>query len=247
MNPILRAFIVVIIVAAVIRGVGLARFAADQPPSSLWDGLLPRELLGLPGDHRVRRMVATPMPSGGAAVLWVDDDGAATAIMPDSNGRLRIGRGLRAIGDRNIDGWNTDTLVGLDHTDWPALPPRLARLSVHRWDESAPVYVTVGADGKPGIAGIDDDGDGVIDDLGELGATGSDDRVVAPQQPGYRAAAAGEIVSRVISRGALVAIESDLLLPPPRADDSDSEGSEVWLEFAGSASVEPIRLCLQVH
>ena len=35
---------------------------------------------------------------------------------------------------------------------------------------------TVGEDGKPGIAGVDDDGDGTIDQgIGELGAPGSDD------------------------------------------------------------------------
>ncbi len=32
-----------------------------------------------------------------------------------------------------------------------------------------------GPDGKPGIAGVDDDNNGVIDDTGELGTAGSDD------------------------------------------------------------------------
>ena len=52
--------------------------------------------------------------------------------------------------------------------------------------ESSPLYTfpggaaspvtTVGEDGKPGIAGVDDDGDGTIDKgIGELGAPGSDD------------------------------------------------------------------------
>jgi hypothetical protein len=34
----------------------------------------------------------------------------------------------------------------------------------------------VGPDGRPGVAGVDDDGNGVTDDMSELGAPGSDDR-----------------------------------------------------------------------
>lgn len=101
--------------------------------------------------------------------------------------------------------------------------------SVLRWDANAAVYLTAGPDGAPGIAGVDDNGDGIVDHLSELGATGSDDRVVAPGQQGYRAAARGDVISRVVSRGALV----------PLADDFEwsagDPASEVWVHLADAA------------
>ena len=47
-------------------------------------------------------------------------------------------------------------------------------------DPRAPILLVVGEDGAPGRAGVDDDFSGVIDDAGELGAFGSDDRCVTP-------------------------------------------------------------------
>ncbi|TWT50508.1 hypothetical protein Pla22_32510 [Rubripirellula amarantea] len=43
------------------------------------------------------------------------------------------------------------------------------------YDPGAIVVVDPGLDGLPGRAGIDDGGNGVTDEVGELGATGSDD------------------------------------------------------------------------
>lgn len=53
--------------------------------------------------------------------------------------------------------------------------------------------VTRGTDGQPGRSGVDDDGNGVVDDVGEMGAFGTDDRTVSidslipPLAVGYRA------------------------------------------------------------
>jgi prepilin-type N-terminal cleavage/methylation domain-containing protein len=48
------------------------------------------------------------------------------------------------------------------------------------WDPDAPVIAHPGIDGLPGLAGIDDDLNGAVDDLSELGAAGSDDLVWQP-------------------------------------------------------------------
>lgn len=60
------------------------------------------------------------------------------------------------------------------------IPESLRTLGVtnirwQRFDLQALVMMRPGADGKPGIADIDDNGNGIVDDEAELGATGSDD------------------------------------------------------------------------
>lgn len=100
-----------------------------------------------------------------------------------------------------------------------SLDPRLMELGVdrielERFDPQALVVIRPGADGKPGTAGIDDNGDGIVDNRIELGATRSDDQCVV--------VAAGDTVSTdptrlVLQRGAFApetsAAESD---QPPR-------------------------------
>jgi hypothetical protein len=246
----LRALIMFIIVAAAIRAAGLVRFSTDERFKAR-DELEVRQLLELPDNHRLQRLVISADALQGASVLWTDASGSVVATVPDAQGRLRISRGLALSADITAH-----DLSELDPSDWSLLPPQLSRLTVHVWDATSPVYVTVGSDGKPGIAGVDDDGDGVVDDLGELGATGSDDEVVAPGQPGYLEAASGKIEARIISRGALVATDSDLQLPSHPTEPAAASGAataspaeraeatEVWWEFTGTAA--PIRLCLQV-
>ena len=51
---------------------------------------------------------------------------------------------------------------------------------VSRWDALTPVFLKPGPDGQPGAAQVDDDGNGVVDDASELGATGTDDVIVTP-------------------------------------------------------------------
>ncbi len=233
-NAFLRTLAALVIVAAVIRGGGLIRFAYsvhNLVPT-------PRLQLGLPPDHRVSGLIATDSLPQGTGVLWWTDSAAATAILPDASGRLRIG--TLQVDSQQID---AAYLAGLDASQWPELPPQWQRISVRYWDAAAAVYVTAGPDARPGIAGIDDDGNGSVDDLGELGATGSDDVVVAPGQSGYDQAAAGKILAQLINRGALLPLDGELHLPPLRPPGPPIE---VWLKFAGATNEPPQRICLHI-
>lgn len=63
------------------------------------------------------------------------------------------------------------------------LDPKLATLGVTRiefqsFDPQALVVIRPGADGQPGVAGVDDNGDALVDNRLELGATRSDDQCV---------------------------------------------------------------------
>jgi hypothetical protein len=253
---VLRALVALILIAAVLRAAVLIRSVpagSSTPPD-----VDLRQALGLPGSHRLRQLVAAERsPQAGWAALWLDEVGGATAIVPDGAGRLRMSRDQATVTQLVATIQEPLTLRDLDVSAWPALPEPLSHLSLWVWDPTVPVYVTAGPDGQPGIAGIDDDGDGVIDDLGELGASHSDDRVVAPHQSGYSEAVAGEIIARVISRGSLVVAQGELLLPPRGpADASEDSAAEVWLEFAAmdhglttgapAAAPPPARIFLQV-
>lgn len=247
----LAAVAALIIAAAIVRAAAVLRFdpGAQLDPRGDLDM---RQLLGLPGNHRISRLVASDRPPHGMAALWVDHRDGISAIVPDGAGRLRIGRDLGVAAGRRADQLTDEVLAGLDSSGWPLLPPELARLSVRVWDPAAAVYVTAGPDGKPGTAGADDDGDGAIDDVGELGASDSDDVVVAPRQDGYAAAASGEIIAAVISRGAMVDVQTAAVITAPQAADPRSPASEVWFEFAAAgepstAAAPGVQLVLQVQ
>ena len=71
--------------------------------------------------------------------------------------------------------------------DAPIAPPTNASnrtVLYEQFDPDAAVVVVAGEDGAAGIVGVDDDGNGLIDDRGDLGATRSDDQclVVSPGQ-----------------------------------------------------------------
>jgi len=83
------------------------------------------------------------------------------------------------------------------------------------WDENAIVYVTAGGDAEPGAAGVDDDGNAVVDDRGEMGATGTDDRVLTPGDVGYEDAEAGLVMATVLSRGAMRKVVGDAVIRGP--------------------------------
>ncbi|MDA9857964.1 hypothetical protein N9D23_07570 [Rubripirellula sp.] len=60
------------------------------------------------------------------------------------------------------------------------LPESLTRLGVvsvgfEQFDPNATVFIRPGVDGQPGVAGVDDNGNGIVDDDTELGATKTDD------------------------------------------------------------------------
>ena len=71
------------------------------------------------------------------------------------------------------------------------------------FDDDAPVLLGVGDDGAPGIAGEDDNRNGVVDERREHGAVGSDDVCLAPQDAEY-AKVQEHPDTIVISRGAFV-------------------------------------------
>ncbi len=77
------------------------------------------------------------------------------------------------------------------------------------FDPDAFVGVAAGEDGLPGIAGVDDGANGVVDDPAELGATGSDDRVLVLTADQYRDQPA--LIPLVLARGGWIVAD--------RADD----------------------------
>jgi hypothetical protein len=77
-------------------------------------------------------------------------------------------------------------------------------LRLYQWDADAVVYVAAGEDAMPGVTGVDDDGNGVVDDSRELGATGSDDVMLTPLDKGYDDARQGRVTAMAISRGAMI-------------------------------------------
>ncbi|TWU19905.1 hypothetical protein [Allorhodopirellula heiligendammensis] len=56
--------------------------------------------------------------------------------------------------------------------------PQIVATGTDVWDPDLPIWITPGRDRAPGWADWDDNGDGVVDDSGELGAAWSDDHCV---------------------------------------------------------------------
>jgi len=88
-------------------------------------------------------------------------------------------------------------------------------VSISVWDPAAIVYVSAGTDGASGVVDVDDDGNAVVDDVSELGATGSDDRVLTPEDSGYQDAQSGKILAMVLSHGAMKRVEGDAVISGP--------------------------------
>ncbi|WP_146453636.1 PulJ/GspJ family protein [Rubripirellula tenax] len=89
----------------------------------------------------------------------------------------------------------------------------IVSFDVQAFDTGAPVFVSGGADLDPGRSGIDDDLNGTVDDLDEMGAILSDDRAIAPDDPYFffglrnldsRTATIPGPISRPMSRGTFV-------------------------------------------
>lgn len=72
--------------------------------------------------------------------------------------------------------------VSLSELDVHPANPRtsfeIVRIGVDQWDAHLPIWITPGRDRQPGWAGWDDNGDGITDEPGELGAAWSDDDCV---------------------------------------------------------------------
>lgn len=255
-NRLLAFLVALVIVAAVGRVWTLAHYyrtvdlqvTASGKPSDL------RERLGLDQNRRVTRLVAVPDKTRPASwkLAWIAVDGDAsaairgTAILSDDSAELLAVDITSLLPDSLGKANATLTPSWLDKLRIanvaapPSQPLGQSKIDIGIWDAEVPVYVTAGADGAPGIAGHDDDGSGVIDDLGELGATGSDDFVVAPGQPGYEAAISGRTLSRLISRGAIVAATPDQPLELTPA-------TEVWLDFDRGDSARHRQIMLRLR
>jgi hypothetical protein len=265
-NRLLVLLGVLIVVAAAGRIGSLARyertaalrFDDSGSPSDL------RQLLFLAPDHRVDHFVAVPdlaRPSDEIrplsyklAWLAIDNEpgnrhGAsvrATAILrsdSDDPFAVDITSLLPDTFEEAILTLTPKWLEDLRFSTLAKLPAHLLdsieiRLSV--WDPDAPVYISAGPDGAPGIARHDDNGNGEVDDLSELGATGSDDFAVAPAQPGYEAAKSGQTLSRLISRGAIVPATTGnpIVLTDP---------TELWLDFDPRDSSRHRRIMLRLR
>lgn len=81
------------------------------------------------------------------------------------------------------------------------IPADYELLSVSGWDSDQPVWVVAGDDGKPGWINWDDNGDGVVDDMKELGAAWSDDFcLVSRELPDGQ-------IGRIIDRGGFVEVD----------------------------------------
>jgi hypothetical protein len=288
----LRWLAVVIIVAAGARLVVLVRTESSSPASRLASADDLRRWLDLPRDHTIDFLVAvrgsvSPMNRGpdetdservtnrwSVAWLVAGDGGTAqvTAMVADRDGMTRVADLSRSFPGGAAEAaakMTPDWLAGLSSTGLSEIS--LSELgdgkasdlvSVGVWDSEAPVYVTGGDDGRPGRAGVDDDGNTVVDDLSELGATGSDDAIVTPGQAGFEAARDGLVVSRILNRGAVVDVAADRFITGHLAAGvergEDDEGgdfrdspvlptSEVWLRLDDRTGSEPRRVFLRVN
>ena len=120
-------------------------------------------------------------------------------------------------------------LVGLGRIDRPkrsitraVAMSAIDEPSAERFEFSADAMVIlgVGHDGQPGRAGVDDNGNGMLDDPSELGAVGSDDECLAPSDEGYDVTF-NQPHSIVISRGAFIQATSTTPLTETRSRTVD--------------------------
>ena len=107
-------------------------------------------------------------------------------------------------------------------------------IQVQAFDPHARVRVEVGSDGAPGVAGWDDDANGIVDDASELGASRSDDVCVAIlSSDDLSESSDPKQASLVLQRGAFVdASNEDLRQFPDRPTReivvAESEDGEQW-------------------
>jgi len=90
-----------------------------------------------------------------------------------------------------LDDENGRSVAPLDRENWS-------------FDPNAEVLLFAGDDRRPGRAGIDDDFNGIVDDVSELGAIYGDDACLTPVDGNYNAIREGNVPWRVISIGAWV-------------------------------------------
>lgn len=79
------------------------------------------------------------------------------------------------------------------------------KMELQQYDPTAVVAILPGLDGQPGVAGVDDDGNGAVDDRSELGATHSDDRCETMSLTKSKSISPKPLV---LQRGAFVVVNS---------------------------------------
>ena len=135
--------------------------------------------------------------------------GVAPVVLPNRELASAMG-GLIDRGDVSLA-----NLAGVANVD---------RAEALRFDPDAIIYLAPGVDGQPGQADKDDDLNGVADNVGEMGAVGSDDKCLAPWSDNY--ANVSTIEKAVpINNGAFVVV--------PDADESDA--NERFIVYANVA------------
>lgn len=261
MNVLMRLLIVSVLLLAGVRAVSL--FVWQPRPPQLPDlrarldlrdagGLLDFAATGVSGETGQRLWrVAWRDRGGRMTVLLADQAGHWWGLVGTDEAASSARDRLAKIGER----FAGDVVEFAADSEFRNPPRAIAlgelgaavTLSVAVWDPTAPVWITAGDDGAPGVLGQDDDGDGRVDSEGELGSTGSDDRFLAPGDAGYPDAGGGKgsqdaaaevlpgVRARVLSRGAMVELSEDWEWPGERdADGADGAGpttQEVWLRF----------------
>lgn len=73
----------------------------------------------------------------------------------------------------------------IDFTLEEIVATNVTSFDLRAYDSTAVLVYNPGADGAWGNRGIDDDGDGSLDNISEAGAVGSDDSVLSPSDPGF--------------------------------------------------------------
>jgi len=81
------------------------------------------------------------------------------------------------------------------------------QIVIEQFDSQSLVVMRPGRDRQPGVAGIDDNANGIIDDAAEMGATRSDD--LCGVQPSRQANPAEAASGLILQRGAFVPLTPD--------------------------------------
>lgn len=106
----------------------------------------------------------------------------ATVITPLSlNGFLRpeFILGMDLTHTDRVDGWG-DERRGED-----VIASNILAFDLKGFDPLVQNFLVTGANGQPGLEGVDDDSDGTTDEIDERGFSGSDDRLVTPNDAAY--------------------------------------------------------------
>ena len=150
--------------------------------------------------RRVVRLVAGVIML--AAVIRLASLLTAPAPPPDlTPARLATSQWLQATSPLPTDGDGSINSSALD--------PRLVqlgveRIDVQRFDPNALVLILAGSDGQPGVAGVDDNGDTLVDNRIELGATRSDDVCVVVKADDRPPA---DVPALLLQRGAFLPLD----------------------------------------